>query len=369
MVGTVFSSPLRRAEVCRNSWIVAFAAGAVLLAGCGGEKGADGAGEAKRVRRVAVETAPVERRSFTDYFELLGTVHGNREATMVFEVGGVVEEVIARKGSFVKKGDPIARLDDELYRAGLDEAEAALVIAKETYERSTALKEKGAIAEHDLSSLRQEYEMAKARRAGAKARWERTVLRAPFDGYVDERFLDEGDYASPVSPFVRVIDLSTVKVETPVPEAHLALVHEGGDAWITAGQYENRVFEGKITFVSREVDRSTRTVGVEVTLDNRDGALRPGMTVRARLVRKIYEEAIVVPQDAVVNTEHGPGVFLAVDGEAEMRNVGVEAVYNELAVIGSGLEAGETLITTGARDLVEGEAIEIVSGGEADVDH
>jgi membrane fusion protein (multidrug efflux system) len=106
-----------------------------------------------------------------------------------------------------------------------------------------------------------------------------------------------------------------------------------------------------------------------VIIENPDGVLRPGMTVRARLVKREFDNAIVVPQDAVVNSDEGTGVFLAVDGAAESRAVEVEAVYDEMAVIRSGLSGGERLITTGARDLVQGEPIEVVGSGEAHVDH
>ncbi len=341
----------------------------VVWSGCGGEGEAQENELEREIRTVAVETEPVARRSFVDYFELLGTVRGVREATLVFEVGGVLEEIIADKGTFVHKGDAIARLNDDIYRSGKDEATAGLEIARETYERSKALQSKGAISDIGLSNLQQQYEMARARNRSAGVQLDRATLRSPFDGVVDSRYLDEGDYANPMTPYARLIDLSRVKVEVPIPETHLAQVQPGGPAWITAAQYPNQIFEGTITYVSREVESSTRTLHAEVTLENAQGVLRPGMTVRAKLIKHEYQGAIVVPQDAVVNTEDGPAVFLAASGLAEIRRVDIEAVYDEMAVIHSGLNGGETLITVGARDLVHGEAIEVVNGEAAHVDH
>ena len=359
----------KRGRAAARFALLVAAVSTAVWSGCGGDGEAqEGAGTVK-IRTVAVETEPVAHRSFIDYFELLGTVRGEREATLVFEVGGVLEEIIADKGRLVRKGDAIARLNDDIYRSGKDEAVAGLEIARETYDRSKALQSKGAISDIGLTNLQQQYEMARARYQSSKVQLDRATLRSPFDGVVDSRYLDEGDYASPMTPFARLIDLSRVKVEIPIPETHLAKIRPGGAAWISAAQYPDQTFEGTITYVSREVESSTRTLHAEVTLDNPEGLLRPGMTVRAKLIKHEYKGAIVVPQDAVVNTENGTGVFLAVEGLAESRLVDIEAVYGEMAVVRSGLRGGETLITVGARDLVHGEAIEVVGGESVNVDH
>ncbi len=302
----------------------------------------------------------VERHSFVDYFDLIGTVRGANEATLVFEVGGVLETVLADKGTAVKKGAVVARLDASLYQAGFDEAKAGYEIAKQTYERSAPLVDQGAISDLDLASLRNELEMARARMASARYQLDHASVRAPFSGLVDSRFIDVGNYAAPGAPFARLVQTDVVKVEVPIPEIHFARVKAGDDAWVRADQYAGRVFEGVVTFVSAEVDQLTRTVTAEIRLTNEGRALRPGMTVRAKLIKERYSEAIVVPQDAVVITENGPAVFLNVNGVAESRLVEVITVHEELAVIGSGLEEGLMLVTTGARDLVSGESLEVL---------
>ncbi|NNE10023.1 MAG: efflux RND transporter periplasmic adaptor subunit, partial [Gemmatimonadetes bacterium] len=91
------------------------------------------------------------------------------------------------------------------------------------------------------------------------------------------------------------------------------------------------------------------------------GLLRPGMTVRARLVKERFKDAIVVPQDAVLNGDQGASVFLEQDGLAVERPVVVSTVSDEMAVIESGLGVGDRLITRGARDLVNGERVEVLA--------
>lgn len=333
-------------------------AAAVLLAGCGG-----GAEEAEYTPPTTpVEVRPAERRTFVDYFDQLGVTRAARQATLVFEVGGVIEEILAGQGASVRAGDPIARLDDGTYRAALDEAKAARDMAVELHERSATLREKGGISEFELSTLEHERAMAEARYRSAKTQHDRTVLRAPFAGTVDVRFLDPGDYAGPMVPFARILDLSVIEAEIPVPEVYLAKVAVGERAEITTDAWPGRVFEGKVTFVSREVSGDTRTITVEAAVPNGDGALRPGMTVRAKMVRDVYEGAVVVPQDAVVETEVGPAVFLAVDGKAVLRSVVVGPIYGMTALVESGLAAGEPLIVTGNRELVDGELVEVLSG-------
>ena len=140
----------------------------------------------------------------------------------------------------------------------------------------------------ELNRLDAERRMAEARYRTAKSQYDRTVLRAPFAGSVDIRFLDLGDYASPMAPFVRFLDLAEIRVEVPVPEVYLGKVSVGDAADVFADPYPGRAFAGEVTFVSREVDRDTRTVTVEVSVPNEDGALGPGMTLRVRLVRRLW---------------------------------------------------------------------------------
>ncbi|MFH1278115.1 MAG: efflux RND transporter periplasmic adaptor subunit [Candidatus Eisenbacteria bacterium] len=342
----------------RRAALAAAFAAAVLLAGCGGKADV----EEYVPPTTPVKVRPAEQLTFIDYFTLLGVTRAAREATLVFEVGGVIEEILADQGSAVRAGDPIARLDDELYRAALDEAKAARDLAAEIQERSASLREKGGISDFDLSRLELERAMAEARFRTAKAQHDRTVLRAPFPGVVDTRLLDPGDYATPLAPFVRFLDISVMKAEIPVPEVSLTRVAKGGTAEITTDTWPGRTFEGKVTFVSREVSGATRTVTVEVTIPNGDGALRPGMTVRAKMVRDMVEDAVVVPQDALVETEEGPAVFLAVDGKAVLRPVVIGPIYGEKALVESGLSPGEPLIVVGNRELVDGDLVEVLPG-------
>jgi len=330
-------------------------AAVVILAGCGG-----GGEETRLEPTTPVKVRTVERRTFTDYFHLIGTAKAAREATLVFEVGGVVEKILAPQGSEVRAGGGIARLNDDLLGAALAEAEAARDLAVDLHTRSSALVSKGGISEFELSRLAQEREMAEARFQSVKEQHERTVLRAPFDGVVDNRFLDEGDYAAPGVPFGRYLDLNVMKIRVPIPEVYLDKIHAGDGGEVSADPFPNRVFEGTVTFVSREVDSSTRTINVEVTVPNEDRALRPGMTVRVRLAKDNHDNALVVPQDAVVETEHGPGVYLARSGAAVLSLVRVGTIYGQMALIDSGLTAGDTLIVVGNRDLVTGEPIDII---------
>jgi len=328
----------------------------VLAAGCGGD-GEEGGYEPPVT---PVRVAEVEQRSFIEYFLLIGTTRAEKEATLVFEVPGVVEEILADQGSVVRRDAPIARLNDDLYRAALDEAAAARDLAVDLHERSAALKAEGGISEFELSSLEQERSMAEARYRTAEARHDRTVLRAPFDGSLDRRFLDVGDFAGPAVPFVRLLDSDPMKVEVPVPEVYLARVAVGDGAEIHADHFPDHVFEGKVTFVSSEVDGPTRTVIAEITVPNGDGLLRPGMTVRAKLAKEEHTDAVVIPQDAVVETETGTAVFLAAAGRAEIRSVVIGAVYAQTALVEEGIAPGDSLIVTGNRDLVDGERIEVL---------
>ena len=315
-------SPIRKAI----RFLVPYTFLLLLAAGCGGD-GEEGGYEPPVT---SVRVAEVEQRSFTEYFLLIGTTRAEKEATLVFEVPGVIEEILADRGSVVRRDAPIARLNDDLYRAALDEAAAARDLAVDLHERSAALEAEGGISEFDLSRLEQERAMADARYRTAKAQHDRTVLRAPFDGSLDRRFLDVGDFAGPAVPFVRLLDSDPMKVEVPVPEVYLARVAVGDGAEIHADHFPDHVFEGKVTFVSNEVDGPTRTVIAEITVPNGDGLLRPGMTVRAKLAKAEARAVAAHAAAAKKKTKQGTAARAALDRAFVLaRKAGVVIAMND----------------------------------------
>jgi membrane fusion protein, multidrug efflux system len=356
------------------SWMsrsTAILAGLAALAGCsGGETNSAQAAESElQGRIVSVEVATVQARSFTDYVQVVGQVRANQDVTVSAEETGPVRELLVQKGSVVRAGQPIARIDDRLLRAQAEQAASEAALAVETYERQRRLWEDERIGT-EIAYLRAQYG-ARTAQAGARAlreRLERTVVRAPISGMLDDRFVEVGTMVMPGTPVARIVDVSSVKVTGGVPERFAGEVQRGALALIAIEGPGAREFEGRIDFVGASVEEQTRTFPVEVLVTGPGGALKPGMIATVRVARGAIASALVIPQEAVIRTESGYVAFVAVenaagDARAEARAVTLGATQANQVVVTSGLSAGDRIVVVGQGKIAAGDRLQIVERG------
>jgi membrane fusion protein, multidrug efflux system len=353
------------------SWLsrsTAILAGLAVLAGCsGGETNSAQAAEGELVGRiVSVEVAAVQARPFTDYVQVVGQVKANQDVTVSAEETGPIRELLVQKGSLVRAGQPIARIDDRLLRAQAEQAASEAALAVETYERQRRLWEDERIGT-EIAYLRAQYG-ARTAQAGARAlreRLERTVVRAPISGLLDDRFVEVGTMVMPGTPIARIVDVSSVKVTGGVPERFAGEVQRGAVARIAIDGPGAREYEGRIGFVGSSVEEQTRTFPVEVLVSSPGGALKPGMIATVRVARGAIDSALVIPQEAVIRTESGYVAFVAVEngaGEtrAEARAVTLGATQANQVVVTSGLSAGDRIVVVGQGKIAAGDRLQIV---------
>lgn len=348
---------------------LALAALVALLSGCGGgetkEAEAAEAADAAPQRTVSVEVQEVARAPFTDYVQVVGTVEANRDVTVSAEEAGVVRELLVEKGSFVKAGQPIARIDDRLLRAQAEQATAQAKLAAETFERQRRLWEEDKIGT-EMAYLNARYG-AETAAAGARVlreRLERSVVRAPIPGILEDRMVEVGSMVSPGAPVARIVDLSAVKISGGVPERYASQVQRGGEVQIAFDALGGQAFTGQIHFVGASVESRSRTFPVEVRVPNPSASIKPGMVAAVRIARATAESALVVPQQAVLRDEGGYIVYVAAEKDgatvAEARPVVPGPSQGNQILIESGLEAGDRVIVVGQQNVARGDRLKIV---------
>lgn len=353
----------------RYTWWKA-AAGAVVgmaVAGCGGtEAGATEDAEAF-VKIVNVETITIEPRSFAATVRLTGEAEPETDVTVSSEESGVLERFVASRGERVERGAPIARIDDDVLAAQVEEARATAQLAQDRYIRQRRLWEEEQIgSEIAYLQAKSEAEATAARLEQLRTRLARTIVRAPVAGTIDERLVDAGEVVQPGTPVARLIDASRLEISGGVPERYAPRVGPGDSAQITFDILPDRVFDGVISFVGTAVDRQSRTFPIEIEMDNPDGEVKPYMIANVRVLMRRIEDAIVVPRDVLLRTETGEQVMVVVEGEngpvAEARAVTLGATSENEVVVTSGLEAGDRLIVRGHRMVDPGDRVRIVGG-------
>lgn len=367
--------PRREAGGTRRDALGAVLAGLVVLAAaCGGDAGADeaagsgdGPGSEGYARVINVEVAPVTARTFTERIRLTGTVEANRDIRVPAEEDGTVRGLLAEEGSRVRGGQPIAKLDDELLRHQLAQAEAQADVARETFERNRHLyEEEKAISELRFLEVRARDREAAARRDLLAERLARTTVRAPFSGVLETHFVELGERLGVGDPVARLVELNPVKVTAGVPERYAADVRVGTRATVTFDVLPGRSFEGELTYVGSTIDRESRTFSVEFRVPNPDGAIKPEMVATVTLVRRTLEDAVVVPQEALVRAEAGFVAFVVEQGEGErpaarVRELTLGPTQRNEAVVAEGLSPGDRLIVVGQKQVADGDRVRIVA--------
>ncbi|MEZ4414315.1 MAG: efflux RND transporter periplasmic adaptor subunit [Gemmatimonadota bacterium] len=344
---------------------------AALLVGCGGQAQAganDGANETPGFQRIInVQVAALAASAFDEEIRLTGTVEANRDVQISAEEGGVIRQLLVEKGRRVSAAQPIAKIDDAVLAAQVEQARAQARLAQETWERRQRLYEQDKVGS-ELAYLESKY-MAEQSAASLRAleeRLARTMIRAPIAGILDDRMVEIGSMVSPGIPVARILQLDPVKVRAGVPERYALNVKRGDSVAVSFDALGGRSFSGTISYVGAAVDPGNRTFPVEFTVPNRDEAIKPEMVASVAIRSARVEDAIVVPQQALIRVEDGYVVFVAVDegGEtlARRREVQIGASQQNRVVVESGLQAGDRLIVVGQQQVAEGDRIRIVNG-------
>jgi len=351
-------------------------AGAMFLAACGGSSdGADAPAEAEAAeaaeagftRIINVQVSPATTERFVEQVRLTGVVRADRDVLVSAEETGEITETLVEKGERVQAGTPLARINDRIIQAQLQQAESQARLAADTWERRQRLWEQDRVgSELAYLEARSAAEQTAAAVLTLQERVDRTTIRAPFAGVVDDRMVEVGTLVSSGTPIARIVDTSPLKVIAGVPERYAPDIRVGAIAQVGFDVFPDREIRGQVQFVGTNVDQQSRTFPVELTFQDPSGMIKPMMVANVQVERLTVEGAVVVPQGAIVRVEEGYVVFV-VEGEgdqaiARSHPVELGPSQSNRVVIRSGLEPGERLVVAGQQQVADGDRVRIVGG-------
>jgi len=357
-----------RGPMLRTTLVIALAA---AVAGCGAkpEAKASAAKAAEPVAKVAL--AKVESLPAPDRMTLTGMIKAEESAEVTATVQGKVLAVMVNRGSRVKFGDPLLRLDAsnaalsaQSIRAQLAAAQAQEKLALDECKRSQVLLDKGAITrsqyERDTTSCTaaaQTVAATKAQLQLASKSIADGVVRAPFAGEISERFVSPGEWVGPGVPLVTLVDDDPLRVDLSVPEAYVPRVQKDQEVTVTAIAFPGKSFPAKVTRLGTEIGRQNRALVAEAELAPGSG-LKPGMFAEATIT--VGQTPLpAVPRAAVVRRGKTYRLFAAVKGRLEERVVqlGPELPGDKIAIV-RGVAAGEQVAAKVDDQVVDGAKIE-----------
>lgn len=314
---------------------------------------------------VSVETAVVEPSSMESSVTAVGTIIAEASATLRAEVPGQVLAVHFREGQRVNKSDRLFSIEATVLEAEVNEARANVDRSESAFERAQELQGKGLISGTDYDSARANYDVDRARLRSSQARLSKTVIRAPFDGFVGLRRINVGDYATIGQELIDVVQLDPLRVDFSVPETLLPKIRPQQTIEVRVDAYPDETFAGEIVAVSPYSDVQGHNLDVRAELPNPDLKLRPGLFVRVHVSLGTKDDAILVPEQAIWPIGQDKTVFVVVDGKAQSRVVRLGERQPGTVEVLSGLEVGEVIVTAGQLKLYDGVAVNSVNDDAA----
>jgi len=328
---------------------------ALLFSSCGKKSEEN---TATKVHPVTVRCETLKPSKLVDAIQVAGIVKAYEDVNVSPEEGGVVKEWKVKKGAHVKKGEVIVVLKDEVIKAGYDGARAQQKMAELNLKKQQGVYDQQGISELQYKNLEYGRDAAKANAELMKARWERTQLRSPINGVLDNTIPNEGEFAPPGVPIARVVNLSIVKIQAEVPELFSGTVSVGAPAIVTFDALPGDTLSGKVTFVGSTVSSANRALLVEIVERNPLTNLKPEMIAKVRLLREIKSNAIVVSENMVQLVDRDRSiVYVENNGKAEERNLKLGGRQGNMVEVLEGLKPGDRLIVAGYQKLVNGTPV------------
>ena len=310
-----------------------------------------------------MEVARVITARFVDDTQSLGTLRARRSVVVRPEVSGRIRALNFTDGQRVRQGALLVQLDDTLQQAQLQQAEASASIARTNLQRSRELAAQNFVSQSAVDQNAAALDVALAQVALAKAQIGRMRIVAPFDGITGIRSVNVGDYVKDGAELVALEDLGALWVDFRLPERYLSRLRVGQSVELTLDAMPGKAYAARVAALDAQLDANGRALLVRASLANTDGQLRGGMFARVRTVFSTREQALVVPEQALVAMGDGHLVFKVVDGErgkiARRAPVRIGARLPGKVEILEGLVEGDVVVVAGQTRLARGDNLPV----------
>jgi len=349
------------------------------LASCKPPQKPEAKGQTPTFGAAPVKVFKAIRMRISEKLFYTGTIEAWQKINITPDVGGKIARILVNEGDRVGKGQVLAELDVEAITLQFKQAEAALAVAQANFnnaktnlERMERLSKEKAVSDQQYEQVKLGYDSAKAQLEQAQAALnlaqhslDVSILKAPFSGVIASKNAEVGDVINPMmggfSPgsaggVLTLVDFSRVKIQVDLSGADIPRIQKGQAARLRVLTTPGREFNGTITVVNLAADPQTKKFGIEVSVDNPDQVLRPGTFGEIILEVQSHENALVVPQKAVLENTY---VFIVQDGKAAKKEIVLGLQNTTLVEVSSGIAEGDLVIAEGNFGLEDGAPIEV----------
>jgi len=288
---------------------------------------------------------------------LQGHTEHDRTVVVRSETSGRVSEILVPLGALVSAGDPVVRLAMDDRETQLRRARASLRQHQRNHEALLALQDDGYLAESRLNEAQTKLEEARVELAVIERDIANTELRAPFDGIIDHREVEIGDFVAIRDDIFTIVDNDPLLVSVDVPQQQRGAVQKGDNAWV--GLITGQQAEGRVRFVSTTGDAATRTFHTEIEISNPDRVLPAGVSAEARLIAGEAVGHLVSPAWFVRNPDNDLGLYTVNDSNRIVFYPVSIVRADTSGVWVSGLPSSASIVAAGQGYVSEGEQVRV----------
>ncbi len=309
------------------------------------------------------ELAPAD---FVEYIRVSGTVEAVKTATISPETSGHIRRIYAEKGEAVERGQVLARLSTDVVQGNIEEVKTSLELAETVYQRQKRLWDQQIGSEMQYLEAKNQVERLLKNLETLQSQLDMAVLKAPFDGFVDEHFIKEGELASPGTPVMQVVNLDELYVNADVSESYLPYVTEGREVILRFPAWPETQIKTPVHRVGHVINPENRSFRMQLRIPNDDGRYKPNMMARISVQAAVIQDAMVVPSMLIGFDTQGHYVYVAEEGPQGIplaRKAYIERGRDGegKTQVKEGLTEGDLLIVQGHRQVASGEGVHIRS--------
>lgn len=316
-------------------------------------QGRTGGNAPLRVEAVELDYESIEDRIFAS-----GTVEANESVELSTEATGIITRIYFVEGSTVRRGELLVKINDSELRAQLQRASFRLNLADQREERQRRLLERGGISQDDYDATLNEVNVLRSELKLIEAQIDKTEIRAPFNGIIGLKYVSPGSYIGPNTRIASLQEIDPVKISFSVPERYLSKV-AAGDLINFDVQGVDSTFTGEVYAIEPRIDIQTRTLRVRAISSNEGELLYPGAFANIELILEKIDDALMVPTIAIIPELNRQKVYVMRDGSVKQAFITTGIRTSEKVQVISGLERGDTVLTTGLLQMNPGMSVEI----------
>lgn len=286
---------------------------------------------------------------------LPGKVTPKRQSILGFEISGKLKKVIVDIGDKVKAGDLLAELEDSEALANYNEAKAKLSMFEKVFNRSKSLNLENFVSDQELERAESNYLVAEAQFDKALIKFQQTKILAPYDGIIQNRFLDEGSIINASIPIVEILDSQYVEAKVSLPKS---LINSLDIGKVYKFLIDNEEYEAKLTRIAPMSEKGSNN---QLGLFEFNDFFNPGATARLILTTSESKRGAWVPLNSLAQSEQGLwNLYTISEGNLAQKDY-VELIHieNNMAYVSGTIKDGDLVIVGGASRIAEGQSIKI----------